>query len=703
MKRKHLSAHLGFLVCLLGSLSSLPAQEINWLTGGVTGSGSITGSEVWSGTVYVTGDITVTQTGNLTIMPGTRIQCDARLDDQVTGLHTSRIEIFVDRGTLNAVGTQDQPIVFTSWPPTDQTPPASGDWYGLRLNSPSIRLSHCTVEYATEGVRIEGGSPAIDHSLIQSNSALGVRLMVSASLSDCTILRNPTGINVHDGQTLNLDRSMVATNSGDGIAGMNSITNVITDCVVSGNGGHGIRNPDGCEVGPGSLTIYGSRIINNSANGILMGGGGCDSLGWLKVSDSTIANNGQFGIGGSTGCPWYCNKGSGYVGEISILDTFITNNGAGAVEFSRLASVVRSTILANGSLAIGNRWDAGQRSLVLEDSIVSGNLGDAIRVGSGSIRNSTISDNISFALNVPESLVVSNSTINDNGGYGISAGTLTLQNSTISGNSGFGITLTGLGPEGLTGNLIDHNQVGIIVNSSAASLYGITNNNIFNNLTYELQNQGSAAVVADGNFWGEPTTTELVQHVRNQTMIYDVRDNASVGQVAIRNWASAHVTPSSGLAITIQPQGQAVDTGGTITLSVAASGIAPLRYQWFKDGQTISGATEAALILRNVKAGDAGLYWARVSNDYSSAESSEANVVVLPEGAGLNLGLQMYPGIMINGQVGQSCTVQSAENLTPPVNWQPLTNFIISEPITYWVDMTSPGKPRRFYRAVLDQ
>jgi hypothetical protein len=61
----------------------------------ITTSGPITDSETWSGTVHLTGDVTVTSTGSLTILPGTRVECDSRSDDQIGGINTSRIELIV--------------------------------------------------------------------------------------------------------------------------------------------------------------------------------------------------------------------------------------------------------------------------------------------------------------------------------------------------------------------------------------------------------------------------------------------------------------------------------------------------------------------------------------------------------------------------------------------------------------------------------
>src|SRR5262249_9051093 len=62
----------------------------------------------------------------------------------------------------------------------------------------------------------------------------------------------------------------------------------------------------------------------------------------------------------------------------------------------------------------------------------------------------------------------------------------------------------------------------------------------------------------------------------------------------------------SGPTITTQPYSQTVSPGTTVTFSVAASGTAPLRYQWLLNGSSLLNATNASLVLTNVQAANAG-------------------------------------------------------------------------------------------------
>ncbi len=76
--------------------------------------------------------------------------------------------------------------------------------------------------------------------------------------------------------------------------------------------------------------------------------------------------------------------------------------------------------------------------------------------------------------------------------------------------------------------------------------------------------------------------------------------------------------------ITGQPQSQAVLPGTNVTLSVAASGTAPLRYQWRFNGVNLAGATDSSLPINNVQAVNVGAYDAVVSNSFGGVQSTAA-------------------------------------------------------------------------------
>ncbi|SIO66710.1 Glucose/arabinose dehydrogenase, beta-propeller fold [Singulisphaera sp. GP187] len=78
-------------------------------------------------------------------------------------------------------------------------------------------------------------------------------------------------------------------------------------------------------------------------------------------------------------------------------------------------------------------------------------------------------------------------------------------------------------------------------------------------------------------------------------------------------------------AVTRDPTSVSAPLGGSATFSVAASGTAPLTYQWQRNGANIPGATGASYTIATVSAGDLGAsYRAVVINAFGSAVSQPA-------------------------------------------------------------------------------
>ena len=90
------------------------------------------------------------------------------------------------------------------------------------------------------------------------------------------------------------------------------------------------------------------------------------------------------------------------------------------------------------------------------------------------------------------------------------------------------------------------------------------------------------------------------------------------------------VGTSSGIGITItnQPSGQSVAAGQPLTLSVTASSLSPLGYQWFKNDVAIAGATGATFTIAAAQAGDSGTYRVRVSSSGGTLDSDSVSVTV---------------------------------------------------------------------------
>lgn len=91
---------------------------------------------------------------------------------------------------------------------------------------------------------------------------------------------------------------------------------------------------------------------------------------------------------------------------------------------------------------------------------------------------------------------------------------------------------------------------------------------------------------------------------------------------------TAALTVNDPPTITQHPVSITVNAGSPAAFSVAATGIAPLSYQWKKGSADISGATSASYSISSAKESDAGEYSCIVSNPAGSRTSNTATLTV---------------------------------------------------------------------------
>ena len=93
----------------------------------------------------------------------------------------------------------------------------------------------------------------------------------------------------------------------------------------------------------------------------------------------------------------------------------------------------------------------------------------------------------------------------------------------------------------------------------------------------------------------------------------------------VNNWGGTTVTAPT---ITTQPASQTVSLGATATFTVAAAGTG-LSYQWYKNGNAVSGATAASYTTPATTTADNGAtFYVKVSNSAGSATSNTVTLTV---------------------------------------------------------------------------
>ena len=117
-----------------------------------------------------------------------------------------------------------------------------------------------------------------------------------------------------------------------------------------------------------------------------------------------------------------------------------------------------------------------------------------------------------------------------------------------------------------------------------------------------------------------------------------LEDNAAVFTVVVSNSAGAATSSEAQLTVTAsaepaaiatQPADQSVTEGQTATFSLAATGTAPLRYQWRKNGTDIPGATFSTYTTPATSITDIGnQYSVVVDNNFNKVTSNRATLTV---------------------------------------------------------------------------
>ena len=116
------------------------------------------------------------------------------------------------------------------------------------------------------------------------------------------------------------------------------------------------------------------------------------------------------------------------------------------------------------------------------------------------------------------------------------------------------------------------------------------------------------------------------------------------------------------LVITSQPQSHVVSPGTPATLSVAATGTAPLTYQWYQGaspntGSPIGGATLASYTTPPLNA--PASYWVRVSNSAGSADSATATLSIgIPKTIALS-GNLVFGNALVNTTPTRTLTISN--------------------------------------------
>ena len=186
------------------------------------------------GPLRVTRTLTVPANTTLAIAAGTVVKFASAV-----GLNVA--------GTLEVLGTPDQPVILTSWRDdgaggdSDGTPtaPAAGDWSGLSLTTPSA-LAHLRgtwLRYADNGVQLAAGSARLRFAqsvLSQNRVAVGSSAASTGIEGAASLLfSNLSAFDLATDSALSLRHCTVSGNTAAGYLGRSQIA--LESCIVAFN------------------------------------------------------------------------------------------------------------------------------------------------------------------------------------------------------------------------------------------------------------------------------------------------------------------------------------------------------------------------------------------------------------------------------------------------------------------------------------
>jgi len=455
-----------------------PVRAIIWI------GGHINSNTTWTpvDTYRVINDTYVDPNVTLTILPDVHVQI------------ADGFSLLV-QGSLNATGTEAQPIIFTS----SQGSPNPGAWNTIEFDGNSSEqffVRNAKVEYAVLGMTVGGsGKATVEKSEFVNCSQAGI--MVKGSnvvIGKNSIHHNKNGVTTdtsyapHNVSGISIVDNTISFNQGDGIYlysyGDNDayVYNVtILSNNVTSNGGSGIHLS--------SEANYNNAYIHDailSSNTILSNGG----FGIYLRSDSfsSFIYNVVISYNVISDCPvqhaihLYCNSYYGAsIYNVTILSNTALFNGFCGIDFYVFQQATGGSI----------------HDVVVSSNTVLSNLGWGVSLGAtgGSIFNVVIASNTVSSNNLGGIFANAQD-------HGMSMFGLELDNNTVSANNQQGICISGGVNANLTHNSVSYNPFGVFYDETQENQASY--NDIYNN-SYGMNVAGGATVNAEYNYWGHST------------------------------------------------------------------------------------------------------------------------------------------------------------------------------------------------------
>ena len=441
MKVRGIALGKTLLALVLVTLVSAPLFATNVST-------TLSGDLHWtvSGSPYVIVGPTTLQSGaTLTIDPGVTVKFNYGYS-------------FYVEGTLTAIGTASNPIIFTS----NLGSPYAGSWNALYFKpgsgSNASQLSYAQLSYGGRYwgaiIYVEDSSPSLDHVTVGNSSKYGIQVTgasASPTITNSTIQSSSAaGVRVDDGSQATVSDSQLINNSGYAIAAWpNTRLLGLSGLTVSGNGG-GAK--DGIWQGGGTVTSNVTWLpgITWFLEGNLTVGTSADPSPTLTIAPGVV-------IKVDSGLGIWVNGTVSAVGtgtQPIVLTSKQANPTPGYWKCIQFNSTSSASQLSYATVSYAGQINGTDAAVyvsgaapTLDHATISNSASFGIHVvgssGSPTVTNSTLEASTYAAIAVDDgsSVTVSDSQIVNNSGYAFKASA----NSQISGLTGMTISGNGNG------------------------------------------------------------------------------------------------------------------------------------------------------------------------------------------------------------------------------------------------------------------
>jgi hypothetical protein len=181
-------------------------------------------------------------------------------------------------------------------------------------------------------------------------------------------------------------------------------------------------------------------------------------------------------------------------------------------------------------------------------------------------------------------------------------------------------------------------------------------------MTYQWSKNGGAISGATSSTYTTPAETTSDNKAQFTVVVTNAAGSATSNSATLTVNAVA-AAPT----ISTQPASQTVIAGKTATFTVAATGTAPMTYQWSKNGTAISGATSASYTTPAETTSDNNAqFTVLVSNSAGNATSNAATLTVTASTLLLNSSSTTlnFGNVNVSSSGSQTATLTNAGNST---------------------------------------